>query len=206
MKKQELNYYDEFIKNVDFALQISNILKDYSNHFDYSHSEEIEQQVHKLENSADQSLHNILNYLIKDFLPPIEREDIIMLANNIDDLVDNIDEIAINLNILNVITLRNDFAEFTNLIYKTIFTLKDLMLKFKNFKKYDELKSIVVDINHLEDTGDKLYQDAIKNLYQFEQNPIEVSKWHTIYNSLENCFDSCEIVATCIDEIIMKNS
>ena len=106
MKKQELNYYDEFIKNIEIAYQISNILKEYIDKFKTEDSEEIEQKVHKLENDADYNLHNLKNYLVKDFLPPIEREDIILLVNKIDDVIDNLDEIVIDFNILNVTDLR----------------------------------------------------------------------------------------------------
>ena len=59
MKKQELNYYDEFIKNIEIAYQISNILKEYIDKFKTEDSEEIEQKVHKLENDADYNLHNL---------------------------------------------------------------------------------------------------------------------------------------------------
>ena len=53
----------------------------------------------------------ILKYLIKDFLPPIEREDIIMLSNLIDDTIDCIDEVVINIDILTVVYLRNDIKQ-----------------------------------------------------------------------------------------------
>lgn len=206
MKRQELNYYDEFIKNVEIALEMSMILRDYANDFDYNKSEEIEAKVHKFENDADQNLHTILNYLIKDFLPPIEREDIVMLVNKIDDVVDNIDEIVINLDILDVTNLREDFKEFADLIYKICLNQKEMLLKFKNLKKYEEIQEMVVNTNKLEELGDKLYGQAIRNLYHTEKNPIEISKWHTLYECLENCFDSCESVANCIEAIIMKNS
>ena len=205
MKKEKLDYYDEFIKNENYALQIAEILKDYKNNFDSNKSIEIEIQVHQLENEADKNLHNISNYLIKDFLPPIERDDIITLINNIDDVVDNVDEVVINLNILNVTYIRDEFKEFIDLIYNICLKLKELLLIFKNSKKYEEISKHIVDINNYEEMGDELYQKAISNLFIYEQNPIEVIKWNTIYNSLEECCDSCEAVASCVDEIIMKN-
>ena len=66
--------------------------------------------------------------------------------------------------------------------------------------------NIFININRLEESGDKLYQQAIRNLYQYEKNPIEVSAWTIIYNSLEDCFDACESVASCVEEIILKNT
>lgn len=206
MKKRELNYFDEFIKNADVALEISEILKENVNHFDGNKSEKIEMQVHQLENEADKNLHEILNYLRKDFLPPIEREDIVMLSNRIDDVIDCIDEVVINLDIFNLTSLREDFKDFSDLIYQCCVELKQMIQKFKNIKEYEETKKIVININRLEELGDKLYQQAIRKLYQFEKNPIEVSAWTIIYESLENCFDACESVAVCVEEIILKNT
>lgn len=206
MKKIEINYYDEFIKNIDICFEISNILKKYTDSFENDYAKEIEKQVHKLENDADLNLHNIKNYLVKDFLPPIDREDIILLVNKIDDVVDNLDEITIDLNIFNIKELREDFKEYTELIYKICLKLKEMMSNFKNSKKYEQTKSIVIEINHLEEQGDRLFEKSIKNLYNNEINPIEVLKWHTIYECIENCIDSCECVANCVEEIIMKNA
>ncbi len=206
MKKIKMDYYDEFIKNTEFAVEIAKMLDEYADNFEANKVEEIEKEVHKIENEADQNLHEITNYLVNDFLPPIESEDIITLSNRIDDVIDCIDEVVINIDIFNVTKLRSDFKDFSELIYKTCVNLKKLIDNLKNLKEYEENKKIVVEINRLEEIGDSLYQKAIKNLYKFDNNPIDVSAWTIIYNSLENCFDSCESVAACVEEIILKNT
>lgn len=205
MKKKELNYFDEFIKNVDICCEISNIIKQHLNNFKNEDAKEIENIVHKLENDADLNLHNIKNYLIKDFLPPIEREDIVLLVNKIDDVVDNLDEIIIDLNIFNVNYLRDDFKEFVELICQMSIKLRDIMNSFKERKKYEQIINMIIEINGLEEQGDKLYENSIKNLYNTEQNPVEILKWHNIYTTLEEAIDSFESVADYIEEIIMKN-
>ena len=205
MKKEELNYYDEFIKNVDICCEISNILKQFTEDFNYNETKDIENQVHKLENDADLNLHNIKNYLVKDFLPPIDREDIVLLVNKIDDVVDNLDEIIIDLNIFNVNELKNDFKEFVNLICQMSEKLSDVMNNLKDIKKYDQTKALIIEINGLEEQGDKLYENAIKNLYNTEQNPVEILKWNNIYGTLEDAIDSFERVADYVEEILMKN-
>ena len=206
MKKQELNYYDEFIKNIEIAYQISNILKEYIDKFKTEDSEEIEQKVHKLENDADYNLHNLKNYLVKDFLPPIEREDIVLLANKIDDIIDYLDEITINFNILDIKAVRGDFKDFVEIINQLSVLLKEILEKFKDKKNYDKIGEYIININNIEEDGDKIYENSIKNLYKNESNPIEIIKWNTIYNTLENCIDSYESVANTIGEIVLKNT
>lgn len=205
MKKKELNYFDEFIKNVDICCEISNIIKQHVDNFKNEDAKETEKIVHKLENDADLNLHNLKNYLIKDFLPPIEREDIVLLVNKIDDVVDNLDEIIIDLNIFNVDYLRAEFKEFVELICQMSIKLRNIMNSFKEIKKYEQIKNMIIEINGLEEQGDKLYENSIKNLYNTEQNPVEILKWHNIYTTLEEAIDSFESVADYIEEIIMKN-
>ena len=206
MKKKEFNYFDEFIKNVDICCEISNIIKQHLDNFQNEDSKDTEEIVHKLENDADLNLHNIKNYLVKDFLPPIEREDIVLLINRIDDVVDNLDEIIIDLNIFNVSILRDDFKKFIDLICQMSIRLRDIMNSFKKVKKYEQIKDMIIEMNELEGQGDKLYENAIKNLYIIEQNSVEIIKWHNIYTTLEDAMDSFEAVADCVEEILMKNS
>ena len=205
-KKNELNYFEQFLKNSNFALEATKILKDYIENFDYNKSREIEEKVHELENEADKNQHVVLNYLIKDFLPPIDREDIIMLCHKIDDVMDDIDELVINLNIFDVKSLREDITDFVNLLLDCCENVNELFIRFKNIKKFAEIKEVVIKINKLEEQGDILYQKAIRNLYKNSSDPIEIIIWTKLYNCMETCFDSCENVAECIEEIIMKNS
>lgn len=206
IKEPKFDYYDEFIKNADIALEMTNILKDYVENFDINNSQEIEEKVHKLENDADRNLHKILSFLVKDFLPPIDREDIVLLANKLDDTIDYIDEIVINLDILDINTLRDNFKEFIEIINKMSIMLKGMFEGFKNTKKYEEIHKLVVGINNIEEEGDKIYEKAIREIFQNESNSVEILKWNTIYNSLENCFDSYESVANTLDEIVLKNT
>ena len=206
MKKEELNYYDMFISSMECAENCARIITEYIENFDSSKSEEIAKEVHKFENDADNNLHRIVDFLIKDFLPPIEREDIMKLSHSIDDLVDNVDEIAINIEIYEINKLRGEIRDFMVLIFEAVQNLKELLELFRNKKNYGKAREKVIAANIYEEKADDLYQSAIRSLYSSENNPIEVIKWTTIYNCLENCMDINETVANCIDEIIAKNN
>ena len=78
---------------------------------------------------------------MKDFLPPFDREDIILLSNKLDDLVDAIDEIVIELNILGIKTLRADMLEIVNLLCSCTSSTKELLEQFKDMKKLAKNKS-----------------------------------------------------------------
>ena len=206
LKEKNFNYYDEFIKNANIAIEISTILKKHAENYDINNSTEVEEKVHKLENDADKNLHETIDYLVKDFLPPIEREDIVLLVNKIDDIIDYLDEIAINFNILNIVVLRDNFLEFMELFNKVSILLKEMLENFKDKKKHEEVYKYLIEINNIEENGDRLYEKAIKSLFTTEKDPIEIIKWNTIYNTLENGIDSFESVANTIGEIVLKNT
>jgi len=206
MKKKEMNYYDEFINMSNYAIEISMTFKGLIESYNYDDAKEQEKKVHEKEREADKSQHKILNYLIKDFVPPLEREDIINITRRLDDVVDNIDEVMIDLDILTVKELRPNMSKYVELMEVATNKMKDLFVSFKDMKNYDELKKIIVAINGMEEQGDKLFQESIRDLYTNEKDAIEVVRWTTIYNKLEDCFDSIETIAEYVDEAFMKNA
>lgn len=206
MKKENFNYYDNFINSTNYAYEEMKLIKEYFKNFNADNASEIENKVHYFENEADKVLHNSLNYLVRDFIPPIDREDIINLLHQLDDVVDCVDEIAIDVNIYNIEHLREDINDYMELLEQGVEALVELTKKMKIAKSRDDIKELIVTINNIEDDGDKLFQASMKELYKNEKNAIEVNKWTIIYSRLEDCFDRLEDVSDFIDEIVMKNT
>ena len=204
--KDEYNYFDEFANNSTYIVESAKILKETVENYSQEKLRENIISVHKLENDADKALHRMREVLVKDFLPPIDREDIVLIGHRLDDIEDYIDEILINFNILDIESVRDDVLEFTDLLIECAHSVKDALENFKNFKKADIVKQKSIAINVLEEKADKLYEKAMKRLYKEEKNPIEIIKWTTIYNCLENTTDACERVGDCLEDIVMKNS
>ena len=91
-KKENYNYFDEFIRLTDYIVESAKILEEVFTNFDVETLNDKTVEVHKLENEADLIIHKMGNYLIKDFLPPIDREDIAKIGHKLDDIEDSIDE------------------------------------------------------------------------------------------------------------------
>lgn len=206
MKKQRLNYFDEFIKAIDYSIKCSNLLLENLQDFKKENMKENIEKMHTLEHEADEAKHEMTNFLLKDFLPPIEREDIINIAHRIDNITDLTEEVLISLDIFNVDYIEKNAIECAELLCKCCNSLRELLSKFNNFKKTDELKYKIIEINKLEEEGDRIYQKNIKNIYANKRDAIYIIIWTTIFNCFEECFDACESVADYIDTVIMKNT
>ena len=205
-KKEEYNYFNEFVKNSKYIVESAEILKETMQNYNEGILEENITKVHKLENEADKTLHNMRSYLIKDFLPPIDREDIVLIGHRLDDIEDYLDEILINFNILNISSVREDALEFTELLIECANSVKDALENFENFKKAELVTEKTIAINVLEEKADRMFEKAMKKLYKEEKDPLEIIKWTTIYNCMENTTDACEKIADCLEDVVMKNS
>ena len=206
MKKEDYNYFDEFITMADYIVQSAEILKDVFVNFHIEKLEEKTTEVHKIENNADKIIHKMRNHLIKDFLPPIDREDIALIGHKLDDIEDEIDEILINIKILNVTEIKEEVNEIADILLQSANAVKEMFLNFKNFKKMDLIKQKIIEVNELEEKGDKVFEKIMSSLYRTEINPFNLIKWSHIYNWLENAIDCCEQVSDCVEDVILSNS
>jgi len=205
-KKEEFNYFDAFEKSAKLAKDLAEELKRYIFNFKDITSEDEMKKIHDIENEGDKNLHELKNYLLKDFLPPIDREDIIDISYKIDDLIDRMDEIVIDINIYNITEIMENIKETIELLEKATSEVYDLIVEFKNFKKLKEIKEKVIEVNKIEEQADRLYEKSIKELYKKEKDLICIVKWSNIYETLEDCFDACEHIADCVEDIILKNT
>lgn len=207
MAKNKTNYYfDTFAKCISYANDAANLLHECFENYDINNMKEQADKMHQIEHTADIVKHEMMEQLMKEFLPPIEREDIVELAHEIDNVVDSIEDVLLGMYMYNITSFRPEVKEFTNLITRCCISLKEMSMELHDFRKSTLLREKIVEINELEEEGDRLYRESIHRLYTEEKDAISIIAWTTMYDRLEKCCDSCEDVADMVEQIIMKNS
>ena len=205
-KKDNYNYFEEFIKLTDYIVESANTLKELLENYDLEKLYNDTLEVHKLENQADGIVHRMRGYLIKDFLPPIDREDIALIGHKLDNIEDGIDELLINLKILDIRKIKLEVIELVDILIVCTGAVKEIFMNFEDLKNVELINEKVINVNNLEEKGDRIFEKIMTELYKNEKDPIELIKWTTIYNCLENTIDSCEEVGDSIQDVVMKNS
>lgn len=205
-KKNDDFFFQNFIQCADFSLQAASMLKKSFKTFNPALLKEQLDDLHEIEHSADVKKHEMKSALVKAFITPIEREDIMMLSQNIDDVTDCIEDVLLVVYVNNVSVLRTDAIPFTELIIQSCQMLLDTLAEFSDFKKSKTLNQKMINVNSLEEEADKLYIQSMRKLHIESNNPLEIIAWREIYSALEKCTDACEHVADVIEEILMKNS
>jgi len=203
---RDYNYFEAFVNLSKFSLESAEILNTTLGQFNPSEIETKIKEMHTIEHTADVAKHDMLNRLMKEFLPPIEREDITSLSQKIDDVTDAVEDVLIYIHIFNVQKIRPEIHKFTELITECCKAVNVALVEFQNFKRSKKLHPIIVEINRLEEEGDALYVSGVRNLYKYSKDPLEIMIWTEIYHRLERCCDACEDVANDIENIVMKNS
>ena len=84
--------------------------------------------------------------------------------------------------------------------------LRKHLRKFHNFRKSKDLHDYIVEVNRLEEDGDKLYTEATRRIYTSDLQPVEIGAWTHVFHILEKACDACEDVSDVIESVMMKNS
>jgi len=205
IRKKGYNYYEAFQKMVSYTCEASEMLRSIIDNYKADALSRQIVEMHKIEHTADLEKHDMMKNLLKEFLPPIEREDIIQLAEQIDSATDCIEEIVMRLYMYNIATIRDEAYEFVRIISSCANTMKQMMDEFPNFRRSKSMHKYIVEINDMEEEGDRLYTAAMRRLYIESADPVEIMVWTQVFQCLEDCCDACEDVADIVESIIMKN-
>ena len=205
-KKTSYSYFAFFCEMIDCACQASTALNNMFSNYESTNLRQEADVIHQIEHAADLKKHDMMSQLLREFLPPIDREDIVNISHVLDEIVDLIEEVVLSLYMNDIQKCRPDVQPMVALIVKQCEELQKLMAEFENYKKSDKLLESIIVINTLEEEGDRLYLEAMRNLKLTCSDPFEMIAWRDIYSSLEDCSDACEKVADAVEEVVMKNT
>ncbi|MEA4894201.1 MAG: DUF47 family protein [Oscillospiraceae bacterium] len=206
MSKKDSIYYNNFIESAEVSCEAANMLKDILCNFSVETLPESKIRLHEIEHKGDEKRHEMTNVLVRAFITPLEREDILKLSQLIDDVTDCIEDILIRIYINNVTSIRRDSIEFADLLIHCCDAMKEMLEEFPNFKKSKKLNELIIEINRLEELGDDMYVECMRNLHTTSTDPFETIAWREIYEFFEKCCDTCENVADIIESIAIGNT
>jgi len=172
------------------------IFQEYHNHAHYA------EQIKAMEVSCDELAAKIIQKLNSTFITPIDREDIYLLVTEVDDVIDMINDLARRLEIYGVTTPRPDALAIAQVLSEAT---REVEAAFANLERHQGVSEQIRNISELERQADSRYRDAVRGLFKEEKDAIEVVKWMSIYEELENSIDRCKDVAEALEAVVVKN-
>ena len=155
------------------------------------------------EHAADETTHEIIRRVNSTFVTPFDREDIYALASGLDDVMDEMEE-AVDLVVLyGVRELPSELAHQVEVLQRAAELTAASMPRLETMKNLDEYW---IEINRLENSGDKSYRRILAKLFSGEFEALEVLKLKDVVDSLEAAIDAFEKVANIVEQIAVKES
>jgi uncharacterized protein len=155
------------------------------------------------EQEGDRITHDIIQRLNQTFVTPIDREDIYELASALDDIVDYTEEVADYMGLYKIEAPMVQGQRLAHILLQASRQIADAMPRMRSFR---DISHYTVEINRLENDGDRVSREAMASLFDNGIDPMVVIRWKDLFERLEAAIDATEKVANILEGIVIKNS
>jgi len=198
---REESFYDLFEKAAanlsEGARLLAKLLTDFHDP-EAAHSE-----IRQREHEGDEITHQIIRALNTTFVTPFDREDIHHLASNIDDILDAIEAVSDLLVLHRIENVLPEMRQLAEVLSRAADQVQQAMSQIRGFSGLDKYW---VEINRLENEGDRVYRKTVAKLFSGEYKAMDVLKWKDLVDQLEAGIDGCEDVANTLESIVLKHA
>lgn len=201
LKPSDSSFYallaDSAAQLVDGAAILGEMLSDTADHA------AVAERMRDAEHRADEITHAIARKVNSTFVTPIDREDIYALASQLDDCMDYMEEAVDRVLLYEVRMTPEGVVDFVEVIQRCADLTAEAMPRLRSLANLEEYW---IEVNRLENTGDKLYRRIVAKLFSGQYSALEVMKLKDIVDSLEHAVDAFERVANTVEQIHVKES
>lgn len=175
-------------------------------HYDLGTVERLAEEIHVLEREGDVLVDMIMDELNRSFITPIDREDIVVITELIDDVLDGINSIPYQFDNYLIAAMRPKTEKMAQYLVEATEGLAVVAHEFAKFKNSKTLGEMIVHVNTIEAKADQLYSSLIKDLFSNEKDVLEVVKWKEVFKRFEDAIDMSEKAADGLAGLVLKNT
>lgn len=165
--------------------------------------EAVAKLMREAEHDCDDTTHKIIKQVNSTFVTPFDREDIYDLASGLDDIMDMMDEAVDMILLYEPSVLPSELSNQVEVIQRCAELTHEAMPRLKSMR---DLEEYWIEINRLENTGDKSFRRILASLFSGKYEPMDVLKLKDIVTSLEGAIDAFEKIANTVEQIAVKES
>ena len=166
--------------------------------------------IRRIEGEADAVARRVFLAANRVFNAPIDREDIIELANRLDDAVDMIEDSAKSIQRYGVVQFPSDMRRIANAVVRSAEVLQKVMpLLDEITPKHRTIFALCEEIGHIEEEADQCFDAGLAQLRAELRNgtvdTIGYIDRKEIYEQLEDVVDKCDDVSNAVQAITAKH-
>ena len=204
MTPRDTKFYDLFEQDTRNLVVSAEKLVDLFDN--YENVEAKAKQLKDLEHRGDAITHEIIQRLHRTFVTPIDREDIALLANSLDDVMDFIEAAGRTAFLYGIAQPTERARELASIVAKVAYKLDEVMPSLRRRNQFQWILEQCVEINSLENEADDVHHAALAELFHDCTDACEIIKWREIYQHMEDATDRGEDVANALEGIVLKHA
>lgn len=155
------------------------------------------------EHRGDELTAEILKRLNTSFVTPFDREDIHALAEELDDVVDDMLAVAARLRLTVHGPAFPELKEQADILVRMADEMVALMARLSSMK---QTEVHLAGIDRLESEGDTVYRQALGRLFSGEFDALDVLRWKDIIEAMEAALNTIEDVSNVVESIVLKHA
>ena len=156
--------------------------------------------------ACDEQVGTVMTKLYTSFITPFDREDISALARALDDVMDYMETSAARLDLFNLQNARAEAIEMADLTHQAVLELKIMIDHLPNYRKDSTVMEKASAISLIEDNGDTVYRNALRNIFLEDTPSKESMAWMRILDRMEHCINAIDHCATVVRTVVMKSA
>jgi predicted phosphate transport protein (TIGR00153 family) len=203
---KEEKFFELFDEQAQLVKQICGQFKELLENFDDGEIGSRVESIRRTEDKGDELLHDILIKLARSFVTPIDREDIHLLANHMDDILDYVQGAAVRLSMFEVKEIRHGIVDLADILDDC----SDLLITaLARLPKFEDITDLRRSMRKLEVRGDDVNRQSVAELFKTAESVedvLELMKWKEIIEGAENGVDKMEDVLDVLEGVVIKHA
>jgi predicted phosphate transport protein (TIGR00153 family) len=168
---------------------------------DFTDAEDRSQRIREIEHRGDDLTRAIVQRLDVTFVTPFDRDDLYSLAAGLDEILDAVWAAADLVVLHRIAEPLPEMRQLAGVLRKAG---DATLVAVRGLRDNHDVMPHVIEVNRLENEGDRIYRRAVARLYSGEFKAMDVLKWKDVLGQMEAALDSCEDIANVIESILLK--
>ncbi|MBM4084468.1 MAG: DUF47 family protein, partial [Planctomycetes bacterium] len=174
-------------------------------HLDALPEEEVKKRLAEIKDcelKGDEVETRIIDELSSTFITPLDREDIHLMAINIDRCLDIVNTISSKMDAYGIRKVPANVRNFVDIIVEISGQLQPLVAALS---AKSDVSDIAERMHGLENRADYLFQLSMAELFREETNPIKIIKFKEVYEHLEAVVDAVDYIGKIVRGVMVKH-
>jgi predicted phosphate transport protein (TIGR00153 family) len=194
----DTKFYELFTNSAQNAVECSYRLRDLVK--DFTDVPEKHKRVVECEHRGDRMTAEILTRVNHTFVTPFDREDVHALAEELDDVVDDMLGVSDLMQLVSIEQVLPELVEQADILVEMTEQAAELVGRLESMKG---VQPYLDAIDRLESQGDTVYRRTLARLFK-EFEAVEILRWKDIVTEMERALNTVEDVSNVVESIVVK--